>query len=80
MYEDEESQRDRRAEQATLRGERLRSELVQRLKKDGPRSAVELLPQVDTPNVSLSEVAFQLDRLAGEGRTVGEQGGPYRLA
>jgi hypothetical protein len=67
------------ARHAKARGEQLRAELLRRL-RSGPQPAAALLPQLEAPGVTLSEVAFQLDRLAGEGRTVGEQGGPYRLA
>lgn len=67
------------ARRATARGERLRAELLTRL-RGGPQTAVELLEQIEPADVTLSEVAFQLGRLAEEGRTVGEQGGPYRLA
>jgi hypothetical protein len=73
MVEEEAVQR------AKARGERLRAELLARL-RTGPQSAVGLLPQVETPAVSLPEVSFQLDRLAAEGRAVGERGGSYRLA
>lgn len=64
--------------QAKARGEALRAELLAMLGA-GPQTAAELLPQVATDNVSLSEVAFQLDRLEDEGRTLGAQGEPYRL-
>ena len=67
------------AQRATARGERLRAELLRRL-RSGPQPAAALLPQIEIADVTLSEVAFQLDRLAEEGLTVGEQGGPYRLA
>lgn len=64
---------------ATARGERIRAELVTHL-GDGPAGAADLLPQIETPDVSISEVAFQLVRLAEEGRAVGEQGESFRLA
>ncbi len=67
------------ARRATARGEQLRAELLTRL-RSGPQPAAALLSQLEVSDVTLSEVAFQLDRLAEEGRTVGEQGGPYRLA
>lgn len=66
------------ARRATLRGEQLRAELLAHL-RSGPQTAVALLPQLEVPGVSLSEVSFQLTRLAEEGRTAGERGRPYRL-
>jgi hypothetical protein len=63
---------------ARARGEGLRAELLAKLRTDGPQSAAELDPKLPS-DVSLSEVAFQLDRLAVEGQTVGEVGGVYRL-
>ncbi len=63
---------------ARARGEGIRAELLERLTA-GAQNAADLLPQLSTPDVSLSEVAFQLDRLDDEGRAVGEVGGPYRL-
>lgn len=79
MHHGEGSGRGRREREATARGEGIRSELLGQL-REGPQTAAALLPQVTTAEVSVSEVAFQLDRLAGEGRVVGEVGGPYRLA
>lgn len=64
---------------ARARGECIRAELLTLL-GDGPAAAADLLPQIETPDVSLSEVAFQLGRLGEEGQTVGEQGSVYRLA
>ena len=61
------------AQRAKARGERLRDELLTRL-RSGPQTAVALLPQLEVPDVTLSEVAFQLERLNEEGRTVGAQG------
>lgn len=63
---------------AQARGQEIRAELVALL-SDGSAGAAELLPLIQTPDVSLSEVAFQLDRLTEEGETVGKQGGSYQL-
>ena len=62
---------------ARARGERIRAELLPKLRTNGPQSAADLHPQFPA-DVSLSEIAFQLDRLADEGQTVGEVGGVYR--
>lgn len=81
MYEAEDQQRPHgeREQQAQARGEGLRAEIRTRLGTEGARSAAELLLQM--PNdVSLAEVAFQLERLVEEGEVVGEAGGPYSLA
>lgn len=64
-------------ERATERGERLRARLLELLREGGPQHAAELIPQMDR-DVFLSEVAFQLERLAEEGKATGEQGGVYR--
>lgn len=64
-------------ERARERGERIRAELTAALRTGGPQSAADLHPQMPAA-VSLSEVAFQLARLADEGETVGEVGGVYR--
>lgn len=69
-----------RAERARERGEGIRAQLLAKLEADGPRTAADLLPQIERRDVPLSEVAFQLGRLAEEGRVVGEPGGAYRLA
>ena len=66
-------------QRAKSRGERLRTELLARL-GDGPQDAAALLPRLEIADVSLSEVCFQLDRLAEEGRAVAEPGDLYRLA
>lgn len=76
MFDSEEA---RREQEATARGERIRAELLAKLRAGGPQSALDLSAQVHK-DVSLSEVAFQLERLADEGQTVGEVGGLYRLA
>jgi hypothetical protein len=64
---------------ATARGEKIRAALIAALRGRGPASAADLHPLMPT-EISLSEVAFQLDRLREEGLTEGGQGGPYRLA
>ncbi len=69
-----------KADRARERGEGIRARLLANLKAGGPKTAADLLPLIDTPDVSLSEVAFQLDRLADEGRAVGDPGDAYRLA
>ena len=69
-----------REDQARARGESIRAELLTQLKAGGSQEAAGLLPQIETPAVSVSEVAFQLDRLADEGEVVGRQGECYRLA
>jgi hypothetical protein len=81
VYEakDQEQRYDERAQQAQARGESLRGEIKTRLRSEGARSAADLLPHLPK-DVSLAEVAFQLERLAEEGETVGETGGPYSLA
>jgi len=66
-------------ERARERGEGIRAELLERL-ETGAQNAADLLPQLSTPGVSLSEVAFQLERLDDEGRASGKVGGPYQLA
>ena len=66
-------------DRARARGEIIRAELLAKLRTGGPQAAADLQPQLPR-DVSLSEIAFQLDRLADEGQTVGEVGGVYRLA
>lgn len=67
-------------DRARARGVDIRAELLTKLRTGGGKqSAADLHPQLPH-DVSLSEVAFQLDRLADEGQTVGEFGGVYRLA
>ena len=68
-----------RHEEAAARGKAIRSELTEKLAKGGPQTASALLPQMDTPDISLAEVAFQLQRLAEEGGADGEVGGTYHL-
>lgn len=68
--------RTRKHEEAAARGQRIRDDLLQRLRTDGPQAAADLHPEMDR-EVSLSEVAFQLNRLAEEGRIAGEVGGVY---
>ncbi len=63
---------------ARVRGEELRAELVARLSA-GPQTADDLLAAIDREDVSLSEVAFQLERLRSEGRATGAAGEPYEL-
>jgi hypothetical protein len=66
-------------QRAQARGEEIRAELKVRLSTGEAQSAAALYPQM--PNhVSLSEVAFQLERLTDEGETTGEVGGVYRIA
>lgn len=80
MYEaKDQEQYDERAQQAQARGEGLRAEIKTRLRSEGARCAADLLPHMPK-DVSLAEVAFQLERLTEEGETVGEADGPYSLA
>lgn len=67
------------ARRATARGERLRTELVEHLRRQ-PQTAEALLPQLKTPELSLSEVVFQLGRLEEELRAAGDRDGVYRLS
>lgn len=62
--------------QARERGEVLRAQLLVLLEL-GPQTAVDLLAEIKRPDVSLSEVAFQLERLGEEGRVSGSPDGPY---
>lgn len=66
-------------QRATRRGEGIRDALRAKLREDGPQTAADLHPHFPG-DVSPSEVAFQLDRLADEGTAVGEVGGVYSLA
>jgi hypothetical protein len=66
-------------ERARERGECIRAELTAMLRTGGAQSAADLRPHFPA-DVSLSEISFQLDRLADEGETVGEVGGAYLLA
>lgn len=63
---------------AKARGEGIRDELLAAL-RGGPATAADLLPQIKTADASLSEVGFQLGRLAEEGRVVGQQDSLYTL-
>lgn len=62
---------------AVERGERIRATLRKSLKRGGPKTAAELYPDVGDKGVSLSEVVFQLERLADEGLVAGERGKTY---
>jgi hypothetical protein len=70
-------ERREQIQRATERGEGLRRKLLSLLEEDGEQSAALLVRQLP-PDVSLSEVAFQLCRLAEEGQVEGEVGGYYR--
>jgi hypothetical protein len=72
---DDEMQAKRR--DARERGENLRAELIAML-REGPKTVTELIPR-KPEGVSTSEIAFQLERLAEDGRVVGGEDGPYRL-
>ena len=63
--------------EAAERGRKIRAELRTRL-ETGPGSATDLLPFLPA-DVSLSEVEFQLDRLAEKGEATGAAEEPYRL-
>lgn len=76
MFDSEDAERGTKERRATARGESVRAELAAKLRAGGPQSAADLYPQV-ARHVSLSEVAFQLDRLAEEKRAAGETGGVY---
>ena len=79
MFDGDDGAQGRREAEATARGERIRAELMERLRTGGPQSATDLDPQTPS-DVSASEVAFQLERLADEGQITGEVGGVYRIA
>lgn len=70
---------EERAAQARARGTRIREDLLAILKRGGPQPATMLYAQIDG-DASLSEVSFQLERLAEEGAAAGEPDGPYELA
>lgn len=72
MADDYESRR-----RAAARGQRIRAVLLAKLREDGPASAA-TLAKFMPPEVSLTEVAFQLGRLAEVGTVAGEPGGEYR--
>lgn len=76
MHESDEQMQAKRRE-ARERGENLRAELIAML-REGPKTATELIPR-KPEDVSASEIAFQLERLAEDGRVVGADNGPYRL-
>ena len=78
MFESEDAERGWKDQRATARGEGIRAELLAKLRTGGPQSAADLYPQTPS-DVSMSEVAFQLARLADEGKASGEVGGVYRL-
>src|SRR4029077_4167807 len=63
----DESEGRSRQEAAAARGKSIRSALTEMLTPDGPQTASALLPRIETPDISLSEVAFQLQRLCQEG-------------
>lgn len=71
MADDHESR-----ERATARGEHIRAVLLAKLIEDGPATAEELFEYMPR-EISLSEVVFQLERLAEEGGAAGSQGGEY---
>ena len=81
MYKAHDHERNLRERklQAQARGEGIRAEIVARLEDEGARSAADLLAHMPK-DVSLAEVAFQLERLVEEGETVGEAGSLYWLA
>lgn len=76
MLSDDET--NKRAAEARARGVRIRAELVAILKESGPQAATMLYAQIEG-DVSLPEVAFQLERLAEEGQASGEPDGLYEL-
>jgi len=75
---DQEWKQGDREQQARLRGERIRAELMARLRPEEGQTAADLLAYMP-PGVSLAEVTFQLERLAEEGEAVSENGGSYQL-
>jgi hypothetical protein len=79
MFESEDAKRAWKDQRATARGEGIRADLAAKLRASGPQTAAQLQPQM-AADVSLSEVAFQLGRLAEDGRAVGSEGKDYRLA
>lgn len=80
MYKahDYERKDNEREQQAQARGEGLRAEIGERLRIEGPQTAPDLLPHLPK-DVSLAEVAFQLERLVEEGEAIGKTDGPYSL-
>lgn len=73
----DERRRQSRQEAAAARGESIRSQLTESLTRDGPQTASALLRQIKTPGISLSEIAFQLQRLREEGKVAGAVGDDY---
>jgi len=73
---DDEAEHNRKARLAAARGIGLRTEIVSLLQSGGPQTAADVLPQLTTEHVSLSEVAFQLDRLTEKGRPMAKQETP----
>lgn len=69
---------DERAAEARARGTKIREDLIALLRRGGPQPATMLYAQIEG-DVSLSEVAFQLERLAEEGQADGEPDGIYQL-
>lgn len=61
-----------------VRAVEIRAELLSLL-HNGPAVAADLLPAIKTEGVDLSEVEFQLSRLAEERKAVDQGGGVYRL-
>lgn len=68
---------DHKDDRARARGEGIRADLLAKL-EGGPQSAADLHPQFRS-DVSLSEIAFQLDRLDEERKASGKVGGRYSL-
>jgi len=66
-------------QRAKQRGEGIRAELLTLLDV-GPQTPADLLPQLEMQAVSLSEVTFQLERLAEEGQTARNSDGRYQLS
>jgi hypothetical protein len=77
MFDSEDAERGTKERQATARGESVRADLLAKLRSGGPQSAADLHPQLGR-DVSLSEVAFQLERLTEETKTDGKAGDIYR--
>lgn len=63
------------------RAEGIRDELADALAlARGPTTVKDVRPHIKTRGVDASELAFQLDRMAGEGRAVEQGRGRYALA
>jgi hypothetical protein len=69
-----------KVDRARARGEAIRAELMAHLTAGGPQDPADLLPSIETPNVSLPEVGFQLDRLVDDGTVGRGRGRRYRAA